>query len=176
MKKPILKGENIFLRPLEPGDVDFIHTIENDPEVWRAGDTLLPYSRFQVEQYVLNTQHDIFSEKQIRFIISGSGSARLGAIDLYDFDPLHRRAGIGVLIIPGEREKGFAGEALTLLIDYAFTVLQLHQVFCYVNERNLASIRLFESAGFIKCGVRKDWRIVNGQWSDEIMYQLIRQE
>ncbi|MDP4281621.1 MAG: GNAT family protein [Bacteroidota bacterium] len=174
----LLKGEHVFLRPLEPGDIDFIHFIENDTEVWKVSDTLIPYSRYQVEQYVLNTQHDIFSEKQIRFVIEKEdvSSSLIGAIDLYDFDPIHRRAGIGVMIISAEREKGYAGEALSLLITYAFKVLQLHQVFSYISALNTPSIHLFETAGFEKCGERKEWRLENGHWRDEWMYQLIRKE
>jgi diamine N-acetyltransferase len=69
MKKKILEGESIKLRAVEPGDVEFIYQMENDAETWVAGNTVVPFSRFQIEQYALSTQHNIYSEKQLRLMI-----------------------------------------------------------------------------------------------------------
>jgi diamine N-acetyltransferase len=179
MATNILKGKSVSLRMAEPADIDFIHRMENDPGIWHFGSTLIPYSRYQVEQYVLNTNHDIYTEKQLRLlIVSGNETQHniVGAIDLFEFDPLHRRAGVGILIVPEEREKGYAEEALILIIEYSFTVLQLHQLFCTISADNLPSILLFEKAGFERCGVRKEWLFRMNSWVDEVMYQLINND
>jgi diamine N-acetyltransferase len=180
MNDPTLQSGEIRLRAIEPSDVDFIHRMENDPEAWKAGDTLVPYSRFQVEQYVLNTRHDLYTERQLRLMIErvprGKEKEILGAVDLYDFDPHNRRAGIGILILPDARQKGYAFTALDILIRYCFDVLRFHQLHCSVAAGNTASIRLFEKAGFVKCGVRADWLLSEGRWTDEWMFQLIRKE
>ncbi len=177
MAKNILQGKNILLRAPEPTDIDFIHKMENDPQIWHFGNTLMPYSHYQIEQYVLNIQHDIFAEKQVRLMIetnaTGSGRKIVGAIDLFDFDPQHQRAGIGILIIQEEREKGYAAEALKLLVEYSFKILQLHQLFCNITADNPASIQLFEKAGFVPCGLKKEWRLHTNKWVDELTYQII---
>ena len=177
MKNKFLTGENVLLRGVEPGDADFILRMENDPEVWPVSNTIVPFSRFQVEQYALATQHDIFSEKQLRLMIdiklSGTKGKTIGAIDLYDFDPYHKRAGVGILIIKEDREKGYASESLELLINYSFKVLLFHQLYCSISPENTPSIHLFEKHGFVKCGIRKEWRLSAGKWTDEIMFQLI---
>ena len=174
----ILEGQNVRLRAIEPTDVDFIYTMENDVAIWHLGNTLMPYSRYQIEQYAIAAEHDIFAEHQLRFIIEaktgGTECIRAGAIDLYDFDPLHKRAAIGILIIEQERQKGFASESLRLLIDYCFEVLFLHQLYCSVSVSNTVSIRLFQNAGFLQCGIRKEWRLEKDHWIDEIMFQLIK--
>ena len=162
---------------MEPGDVDFIYQMENDPAIWHLGNTVVPFSRFQIEQYAFTSQHNIYAEKQLRLMIelkvTSHKNKAIGAIDLYDFDPLHKRAGIGILIIHEERKKGFASESLRLLIRYSFEILMLHQLFCFISPENIPSLHLFKKHGFVKCGIKKEWRLKEGVWTDEIMFQLI---
>ena len=174
----MLKGKNVCLRAVEPGDVDFILQLENDPENWHFGNTLVPFSRFQIEQYALSSQHNIYTDKQIRFMIDlirpATKNETIGSVDLYDFDPVHKRAGVGILIIAKERGKGFASEALDLLIRYCFELLMLHQIYCDISPENTVSLKLFRNHGFIKCGIKREWRFKAGKWTDEIMFQLIK--
>ena len=48
----MLKGENIYLRALEPSDADLIFRWENNPSNWKISGTLLPFSKHLIEQYV----------------------------------------------------------------------------------------------------------------------------
>ncbi|NJK96422.1 MAG: GNAT family N-acetyltransferase [Bacteroidales bacterium] len=99
----------------------------------------------------------------------------VGTIDLFDFDPFHSRAGIGILIGNyDKRRNGYASEALDLLIEYCFTTLNLHQVYCNIGESNTASIRLFLSKNFLQCGERKEWINTSIGWQSELSFQLIR--
>jgi diamine N-acetyltransferase len=170
-------GPNLLLRAPEPADIDILFGWENDMRIWHLGNTLAPYSRFAIEQFVLNTDNDIFATKQLRLMIdwhtSETGLITIGSIDLFDFDPFHKRAGIGILIDEPYREKGFASEALQLLLEYCFTTLYLHQVYCNIERSNEKSIQLFSKAGFIDCGNKKDWLFREGKWTDELMFQLI---
>ena len=170
-------GPNLLLRAMEPADIDIVFRWENDTRIWHLGNTLEPFSRFAIEQFVLNTDKDIFTSKQLRLMIdwhaSGSGTKTVGSIDLFDFDPLHKRAGIGILIDEPFRQKGFALEALSLLIEYCFNTLYLHQLYCSIEQSNKESINLFAKAGFTACGNRKEWLFRNGQWTDELMFQLL---
>lgn len=170
-------GPNLLLRAPEPSDIDTIYRWENDISIWHLGNTLTPYSRFAIEQFVLNTDHDLFTTKQLRLMIdwhqSPEGTISVGSIDLFDFDPFHKRAGVGILIDSKVRNKGFATEALRLLIDYCFNTLVLHQLYCNIEITNIESIRLFEKSGFERCGIKKDWLMRNGKWTSEILYQLI---
>jgi diamine N-acetyltransferase len=177
MSNNILRGENVRLRAVEPDDVDIIYEMENDPAIWHVGNTVVPFSRFQIEQYALTAQHNIYAEKQLRLMIdlkvASHKKKTVGAIDLYDFDPQHKRAGIGILVIQDERGKGVASETLGLLIRYSFEILMLHQLFCSISPGNAPSIHLFKKHGFTECGVKKEWRLTEGKWTDEIMFQLI---
>ena len=174
----LLNGNNLRLRAIEPTDLDFIYTIENDPMIWRVGNTLIPYSRHQLEQYILSSQHDLYSEKQLRLMIDlllpENEKKTIGVIDIYDFEPHHEHAGVGIFVLPEEQEKGYATEALQVLIRYCFEILKLRMLHCNITAENTSSIRLFEKAGFLQCGLKKEWRYLDNGWIDELMFQLIR--
>ena len=180
MTHDILTGTNIRLRALEPGDVDLLYEWENDTSVWNVSNTIAPFSRFQLEEYVMNAQNDIFAARQLRLMIDRHGTDEtelpVGTIDLFDFDPFHSRAGIGILIREPYREKGYAHEALGLLIQYAFGTLRLHQLYCNISPGNATSLKLFEKLGFIKCGIKKEWIFDGRQWVEEWMFQLINHD
>lgn len=169
-----LHGEKIQLRAVEPEDVDLLYQWENDREIWHLSRTLTPFSRFDIEQYVLNAGKDIFTDKQVRMMIDKKESSEtVGAIDLFDFDPLNRRTGIGILIRENHRNQGFAAEALKLVTGYCFETLMVHQVFANILADNDKSIRLFEKAGFKLSGNKRDWVLIESRWRDELFYQLI---
>lgn len=169
-----LTGEHIYLRALEPEDLDFIYEIENDENIWEMSSTQTPYSKFLIKQYLKNAQQDIYEAKQLRLMICMNDHRSIGLIDLFDFNPTHRRAGVGILIVEeNNRGKGFGKEALALICNYGKTHLHLHQLFANVVADNLASVQLFESYGFRRIGVKKDWNLVAGSYKDELLYQLI---
>lgn len=169
-----LKGNSVYLRALEPGDLDFIYKIENDEDFWEISSTLVPYSRFLIKKYLQNSHRDIYEVKQVRLMICSNEGESLGLIDVFDLEPKDRRAAIGILIAKGEdRGKGYGEEAVSLVCKYCFLHLGLHQVYANVSVDNSQSIKLFEKRGFQKVGVKKDWTLMNGKFKDEILYQLI---
>ena len=170
-----LKGNNIYLRALEPEDLEFIFTVENNEQIWEVSNTQTPYSRFLIKQYLENAQQDIYEAKQLRLAICKNNSVKpVGLVDLFDFDPKNNRAGVGIVINENEhRNQGVGQEALELLINYAFKQLNLHQLFANINSNNVASLMLFSKFGFQKIGVKKDWNFNQGKYSDEELFQLI---
>jgi diamine N-acetyltransferase len=170
-----LKGNSIYLRALEPEDLEFIYTIENDESIWNVSNTQTPYSRFLIKQYLENAHQDIYEAKQLRLAICHNNSNEaIGLIDLFDFDPSNNRAGIGIIIHqPENRENGIGSEALQLLIKYSFTFLHLNQLYANISTENEISKTLFTKFGFQLIGVKKQWNKVNNQYKDEALYQLI---
>lgn len=170
-----LKGNTIYLRALEPEDLEFVYGIENDEAIWEVSNTQTPYSRFLIRQYLENAHQDIYEAKQLRLAICKmDGFEAIGLIDLFDFDPRNQRAGIGIVIKNSEhRGLGFGKESLELLIHYCFTQLQLHQLYANIDTENASSIKLFTNFGFQCIGVKKDWNRFRNHYSDEGLYQLI---
>lgn len=169
-----LKGKHIYLRALEPEDLDFIYAIENDTTLWELSDTQTPYSRFLIKQYLKNAQQDIFEAKQLRLAICNVNTETVGLIDVFDFNNKNKRAGIGILIQnESDRSKGYGKEALELLVNYCFETLHLHQVYANITEFNSASLALFEGNGFKKIGLKKDWSFDGSQFVNEYILQRI---
>lgn len=169
-----LKGNNVYLRALEPEDLDFVLEVENSEEFWEISATRVPYSQYLIKKYLQNSHRDIYEIKQLRLMICNFEDERLGMIDVFDFDPKDRRAAIGILIVKdNERNKGYGTEVLSLISKYCFSHLAMHQVYANVTADNLPSIKLFEKKGFKKVGVKKDWILINGNFKDEVLYQLI---
>jgi diamine N-acetyltransferase len=173
-----LKGKNIYLRALEPNDLEFVYTVENDEAIWEVSNTQTPYSRFLIRQYLENAHQDIYEAKQLRLAIcKDEDFPAIGLIDLFEFDPKNNRAGIGILIQDqGNRNQGVGYEALGLLVQYAFRQLNLHQLFANIDVENEPSISLFTKFGFQNIGIKKDWNLVDGQYKDEALFQLINQQ
>jgi len=175
MNNNILHGKEILLRAPEPEDLELLYQWENDTEIWNISETLSPISRYILKKYLENSHKDIFETKQVRFIIqSADGSIPLGTIDLFNFDPFHKRAGVGILIADkSQRNKGFAKDALKLLISYCREILKLHQLFCNISSENTASIELFQKMGFTISGTKKKWNWNGRHFTDEHFLQLI---
>ncbi|MFL5752057.1 MAG: GNAT family N-acetyltransferase [Bacteroidia bacterium] len=170
-----LKGNNICLRALEQSDIDTLYKWENDTSIWKVSGTLVPYSRFVLEQYLLNAHQDIFTTKQLRLVIEPlDKSIPAGCIDLFEFDPHHKRAGVGIMVEGTFRGNGFASEALELLSGYAFNTLLLNQLFCNIGADNEKSLALFQKHGFEKIGIKKAWnRTAKNTFEDEWLLQLL---
>lgn len=169
-----LTGEKLYLRALEPEDLDFIYAIENNETIWEISATQTPYSRFLIKQYLENAHQDIYEAKQLRLVMVNNKKESIGLIDLFEFDPKNKKVGVGLLIAKSEhRHKGYGKEALQLVCNYAFKHLHVHQVYANIGEENLASIQLFESLNFVKIGVKRDWTFVNGKFKNELLYQKI---
>ena len=169
-----LKGDKVSLRALEPDDLNFLYQLENNPEIWEISNTTTPYSKHVLKLYLENAHRDIYDVKQLRLCICDTTDKVIGLIDLFDFDPKHLRAGIGIIITEkGQRNQGAGSEALRLLMKYAFSILKLRQLYANVGEDNAASIHLFKKLGFEEVGLKKDWVLSESGFKNEYLFQKI---
>ena len=190
-----MKESDIILRAIEPSDVDLLYKWENDQSIWHLSNTVAPFSRFVLEQYILSSHQDVYTNKQLRLMIDLKTEVRsqksevrlqdeqlttnneqlttIGSIDLFDFEPMHKRAGVGILLDASYRSKGYASKALDELIYYCFNKLNLRQLYCNISSDNDVSMNLFKKHKFEVIGVKKDWLFINNKWVDEYLLQLI---
>jgi len=170
--KNFLQYGKITFRPLEPEDIDLLYQWENNMEIWEMSNTKTPFSRYILAEYIKNSHKDIYEIKQLRLIIQNKEDRPVGAVDLFDFEPYHQRAGVGILIHKTEdRNQGYATDALKALSDYSLNVLGLKQLYANISEDNRQSISLFEKTGFEKTGTKTNWLKTPEGWKDELFYQ-----
>ncbi len=168
-----LKGKNIFLRALELEDIDYLFSIENNEKYWSISDSQIPFSKYLLNRCLKNSDMDIYEAKQLRLVITDFKNITIGLIDLFDIDFKNNRAGVAIIINEKMRNKGFAKEALEMLIKYSKTHLSLHQLYCNILEDNTHSVNLFKSVQFKEVGLKKDWIKFDGKYKNEMLLQLI---
>ena len=132
-----LCSDRLILRAPDLGDLDYLFHVENDTRQWMVSSCKVPYSRFQLQQYV---------------------------VDLFDFSPADHRAEVGIVIDSSCRERGYGREALALLCHYAEHVLDLHQLYAHIFEDNTSARRLFASCGFSEVATLKDWAFADKKY------------
>jgi diamine N-acetyltransferase len=170
-----IKNDTITLRCAEPEDAGQVFLWENDRDIWRVSGTHVPYTRFQIEQFLLSN-NNLFSNKQLRLMIDlAENGQTIGCIDIFDYDSINQRAGLGILIDKAFRQQGYAKAALSLCIEYLFKDVMLHQVYCSIDESNTESRLLFESQRFVLCGRRKEWLKTSKGFLDVFEYQLFNE-
>jgi diamine N-acetyltransferase len=170
-----MKCKEIRLRALEPEDLELLYEWENNESFWIISNTISPFSRYTLRQYLESSHKNIYETGQIRFMIDHiSDKTTIGTIDVFDFDQFHKRAGVGILIADNAyRRKGYASMALQCLTSYCFMTLHLHQLYCNILSNNTESMDLFRKQGFVECGIKKEWIRASDGYLDEHVFQLI---
>jgi diamine N-acetyltransferase len=176
-----IQGEYITLRALEPTDVSLLYQWENDPAIWKLSQTVKPYSEYTLQMFVDCSAADLNSIRQVRMMVDlipqreGEKRKTVGIVDIFDYDPFHQRAGLGILIHADYRGKGHAKEALELTKSYLFDTLLLHQIYCNIQEENLISLSLFQKCGFEIIGIQKEWLRTKEGYKNVYLLQCINQ-
>jgi diamine N-acetyltransferase len=144
-----IEGEKIVLRSVDSSDIDTILLWENSSAEPLYGVYEESFSREDVAQFIENQQcYSLAENEQLRLMICSHEGERLGCVDLTEYDG--KRAFVSILIFDlYNRCKGFAENALRLMIDYAKS-LDLQTLYANILPENLPSISLFEKVGFVK--------------------------
>ena len=162
-------------RALEPEDAALLFLWENNLEINQVSLSKVPLSKYILEQYVSEAHLDIQQAGQFRFMLEDNQGNSIGCVDLFDYCAIDRRSAIGIIVDEKYRSKGYGSEAISLMKEYAFNRLGMHQLYCSVTVDNTISIKLFKAAGFRQIGVRKDWCFRNGHFLDVIEFQFLNQ-
>lgn len=170
--KMLLSGENINLTPIHEYDLPSLEVFFNNVQslIYYLPTTVRPFNRQQLDKLLLEWNN---GETCFVFAIRKNGKL-IGLVNLDDIDWVNSHAEIGIALTDqAEHGKGYASEALSLMVDYAFEVLGLHRLWARIIEGNLPSVRLFEHAGFKNEGEMKDHVKREGKWKSMMIYGLI---
>ncbi|MED1203488.1 GNAT family N-acetyltransferase [Heyndrickxia acidicola] len=172
-------GKNIYLRLLTLNDVDDLLVLEKLNQ-----DFFQLYSPERSSDfYTIDFQKDLMEKrlekekKDIDYnfgIFKNENDELIGTIGLFRiFRGASQSAMIGYSLSKEHNGKGYATEAVKLVIDYAFTTLQLHRIEAGVMPHNIGSIRVLEKAGFEKEGISRSNVKINGNWEDHLLLAII---
>ena len=109
----------IYLRALEPEDLDLLYTIENHPSLWTVSNNNGPYSRFLLKRYLASQTGSIAEDGQMRLVVCLEADDRaIGIVDLFDYSAKHQRAEVGIALLSAEQGKGVGSETLKKLEEW----------------------------------------------------------
>jgi diamine N-acetyltransferase len=169
----MIRGTRIYLRAPEPEDLDFLYQSENDEKLWQVGVLQQPISRFTLSEYLKNSSQTLEEAGQLRLMICLNDGQNIGMLDLFEYDPVNNRAGVGIMLLQSFRGQGLAAEALETLKAYAVAQLKLHQLYCHVQTQNIPSVGLFSKCGFKTVGTLQQWLRTPIGYSNVYLMQCI---
>jgi diamine N-acetyltransferase len=160
------------LRALEPSDLNWLYTLENNTTLWHLGISKEPWSKDVLSRYIESQPGNLMRDGQLRLVLEVDG-APVGALDIYDYDAIARKGGIGIVIDANWRGKGLAKNALEAFINYLFGTLGMQMLYAVVPESNSPSKALFETLGFEQSGTLKHWLLKDGRIENAHLYQYL---
>ena len=163
-----------MLRAAEPEDLDLMYLIENETALWNYGSANVPYSMYSLRRFIEQTGNDINTDGQVRLLIAlNDNRDAIGFVDLQNYDLRHRRAEVGIVILPEWQQQGLGCEVLSVLSRYAHQHLFIHQLYAFVSAGNPAAQALFSKAGYNRTATLPHWLRNGEEWQDAMLYQKL---
>lgn len=161
-----------YLRAIELEDLDLMYILENDARMEDCTGTTVPLSRYALQQYIVENTGDLYRDFQVRLaILDPVTSAACGFLDITDLVPRHRRAQVGIALMPDATGRGLATGALEEAALYARRQ-GLSQLYAIVATDNAPARALFVRAGYAEACVLTEWLSVGGRYVDAVLYRL----
>ena len=168
----MLEGKNVNVRIMEKEDLPLFVEWRNSPEVLGEYNPLRQVSKTEVEKD-FEKGNTAFSD----FVIEKKDGSRIGFICHFDVvHPAGKHLEIGYSLVPSERGKGYGTEAVEIVVDYLFLSKDIMRVQACTDVRNTASQKALEKAGFKREGIQRKGFFSRGEWTDDYMYSILREE
>ena len=175
--KPIvfLRGERLYLRPIELADLEVCQRWINDPESRASLAGFKPFTEAAEREFIEKRAN---TDTAITCVIVLNDSHRpIGSCGLMNIRWKDRLGEFGIVIgEPEYRSKGYGTEATRLVLKYAFEELNLNRVHLCVYDFNQAGVRSYEKAGFTREGVQRAHSFKAGRYVDHILYGILARE
>jgi ribosomal-protein-alanine N-acetyltransferase len=146
----------------------------NDPEVLSEYNPIIQTSRTEKEKAI----EDRNPSEQKTFIIEKKDGLKIGFINHFNvvWNGIGKLLTIAYCLLPAERGKSYCTEAVKIMVDYLFLSKEIHCIQATTHFRNVASQRVLEKAGFKKEGVMRQRFFIRGEWPDQMLFSILREE
>ena len=155
-KFPIIDGQIVKLRELligDANDISSLMTYNISKSLWEVP---YPYTLDNALNFIDSSYKEFRSFKTVNFAIlykkNPEPNGLVGIIGLKNINIDDRKANLGYWIGESFWGNGIASESVKLVINYAFSVLRLEEVYAYVYSQNKPSMRVLEKNGMTKAG------------------------
>jgi [ribosomal protein S5]-alanine N-acetyltransferase len=174
---PTIETPRLLLRSITFDDVDEVFAVFSDPQVMRYWSTLPLENKEAAVKLVEEIQSGFELQQLLKWgIVLPSENRLIGTVTLFHPDFANFRAELGYALGRNYWGRGYMGETLRAVLDYAFNTLHFHRIEADVDPRNTASLRTLERLGFQREGyLRERWH-VGGETQDSVFYGLLKPE
>ena len=164
----LLEGKHVNLRVAEKEDLLLIGEWRNTPEFQGEYNLLIQESKEELAK-----RYESFRPDEKWFLIERKDGAKIGLLILELESGMQE---IGYSIVSNERGKGYCTDVVKVIVDYLFLTKPLVRIQAHTNVKNKASQRVLEKAGFKKEGIVRKRIFVRGDWRDEFLYSILRED
>jgi len=173
----VFAGQLVRLRGVEPEDWEMFHTWNADSEAARTGYWIpFPGSKERQRQWAAKLATQDGTDDLFFFVIETLAGEIVGSIRTHECDRRNGTFTYGVAIVREHQRKGYAAEAIRLLLGYFFRELRYQKVTARVYSFNEASLTLHEHLGFVREGCLRRMRYTNGRYFDDVIYGMTAEE
>lgn len=174
---PTLHTARLRLRPFTDADGDALFALHSSAYVLRYWDAPPWSERARAERFIEACQQMADEGTGARLALDRlSDGAFIGWCGLTRWNPDYRSASLGYCLHDAAWGYGYATEAASALLEWAFDTLDLNRVQAETDTRNVASARVLEKVGFMREGTLREDCVVNGEVSDSWVFGLIRRD
>jgi RimJ/RimL family protein N-acetyltransferase len=171
------QGKLIRLRGVEPSDAEHFFRWNQDSQRARYLDFVWPpTSEASVRAWAEAQSLRKFENETFHWVIVDGEGAPVGSISTHDCNPRYGTFSYGIDVAPGHQRKGYASEAIRLVLRYYFEELRYQKVSVPVHSDNEASIRLHEKLGFQLEGRQRRMTFSQGRFIDILWFGLTVEE
>lgn len=171
---PNLETDRLVLRRIDVNDVNEIFTLRSDPETMKYIPRPLVKTTEDALEHIAMIDAKIENNEGINWGITLKDNPKLiGIVGLYRIKPENYRAEIGYMLLPEFNGKGIMPEAVKEVINYGFTLMQLHSIEAIIDPENFGSEKVLQKSGFVKEAHLKENEFYDGRFLDSVIYSIL---
>lgn len=165
-------ADKLELRALEKDDLDFIHRLNNNPDIMSYWFEEPYQSKVELEDNYMKNKDN----KHVRLFVLKKNNEQLGLVALFSIDYIHRKAEFAIMIDPIHQGFGYSSKATKLAMNYAFKILNLNKLYLITDEVNEKAIHVYKKVGFKQEAVLKDEFFVNGTYHHSVYMSMFQDD
>jgi RimJ/RimL family protein N-acetyltransferase len=175
--RAMIEGKLVRLRAPDMSDLDRYYAWINDREVTRHLIMRYPTSRDAEEAWLQGHANKPLSYDHVWFAVDTKEGAHIGGINFHVVRPENRNARLGIMI--GDKNhwsQGYGTDAMLTLLRFGFDEMNLHRIDLTVDAANPRAVRCYQKCGFVEEGRLRDARYTGGQYGDQLIMSILRDE
>ena len=174
---PILESNRLLLRAVTVEDVNEVMALRGNPETMKFIPRPLVTSTEMALEHIGMITEKIENNIGINWAITVKGNPKLlGVIGHYRIQTENYRSEIGYMLLPEFQGQGIVSEAINMVLEYGFNVLNFHSVEAVVDPENHVSAKVLEKNGFVKEALFLENEYWDGKFWDSAVYSLLKRD